>query len=178
MFVKKIPFLHTILEMVCLRTSEYLDTQTKESLASTLRQVLRLYLESSFIVKYIDANLQFEGVEDIMPEVTFDLVDADNHVNQVEQSIWTKKEGIRCLLHQTPFKRISRLMIQRLVKCTTRSLNSFLADNSISNSFSPLAIVTGISIINANAYCLNFGLYMQVLRITDYIKVCLGYIQL
>ena len=115
----------------------------KHSLTQSMQEVLRVCEKRGFKVRHIYADLQFECIEDEIDGVEVDIVDADDHVEVVERAIRTIKENIRSLMHETPYRRIPRLMVKRLVEVATRNLNSFPADGGISDECSPLSIVTG-----------------------------------
>ena len=103
MCVNKIPFLHAISECVDFRTSSYRKVETKTSLLDAIKKVIKAHEDGGVKVKHIDADLQFECIEDSIEGVTFEIIDADDHIHPVERSIRTVKDGIRCLVVGTPF---------------------------------------------------------------------------
>ena len=44
---------------------------------------------------------------------------------------------------------------------TTRNLNQFPLENGISNKYSPLTIVTGVSLADTRKYAIDFGSYAK-----------------
>ena len=56
-----------------------------------------------FNVEYIDADLQFECIENDIENIEFDIVNADDHVNVIERAIQTVKENILSIVHSTPY---------------------------------------------------------------------------
>jgi hypothetical protein len=53
------------------------------------------------------------------------------------------KERARTTIHGLPLERLPKLMIQALVYHAAKGLNQFPAKNGISDTLSPLAIMTG-----------------------------------
>ena len=66
-----------------------------ESLASSLFDVIKLCRRGGFKVDFIDADGQFEPLVNHFEDVVVDVIDPLDHVNVVERSIKTVKEGAR-----------------------------------------------------------------------------------
>ena len=75
---------------------------TKQSLEAAFNKVINLHKEGGFDVKCIDADLQLECAEDSFSGVTVEICDEDDHIEVVERSIRTMKEGIRVVANDTP----------------------------------------------------------------------------
>jgi len=91
-----------------------------------------------------------------------DVPAADDHVGEVERSVRTMKECTRTTIHGLPFKRLPKLMVKELVLNSAKGLNQFPAQNGISDTLSPLTILTGRPNPNYNDLKLEFGSYVQV----------------
>jgi hypothetical protein len=61
-----------------------------------------------------------------------------------------------------PFKRLPKAMIQAFVYHAAKGLNQFPAKNGISDTLSPLTIMTGRANPDYNDLKLEFGSYVQV----------------
>jgi hypothetical protein len=72
------------------------------------------------------------------------------------------KERARTTIHGLPFKRLPKVMIQALVYHAAKGLNQFPAKNGISDTLSPLTIMTGRANPDYNDLKLEFGSYVQV----------------
>jgi hypothetical protein len=72
------------------------------------------------------------------------------------------KERARTTIHGLPFKRLPKVMIQALVYHAAKGLNQFPAKNGISDTLSPLTIMTGRANPDYNELKLEFGWYVQV----------------
>ena len=68
---------------------------------------------------------------------------ADDHIGEIEQSIRMIKEHMRTTIHGLPYRRLLKLMVEGLVYAETKNLNQFPAPNGVSESISPKGIVTG-----------------------------------
>jgi len=106
--------------------------------------------------------MEFECIRnDVLPS-RLNVTAADDHVGEVERSIRTMKERARTIIHGLPFKRLPKVMIQALVYHATKGLNLFPAKNGISDTLSPLTIMTGRANPDYNDLKLEFGSYVQV----------------
>jgi hypothetical protein len=72
------------------------------------------------------------------------------------------KERARTTIHGLPSKRLPKVMIQALVYHAAKGLNQFPAKNGISDTLSPLTIMTGRANPDYNDLKLEFGSYVQV----------------
>jgi hypothetical protein len=90
------------------------------------------------------------------------IADADDHVAEVERSIQTIKERVRCLVQGLPFKRIPKAMMRATIENANKTLNQFPAKNSVSHTLSPLTIMTGRPTPNYSNMKIEFGAYAQV----------------
>jgi len=72
------------------------------------------------------------------------------------------KEHTRTTIHGLPFKCLPILMVRELVFNSAKALNQFPAQNGISDTLSPLTILTGCLNPDYNDLKLEFGSYVQV----------------
>ena len=79
-------------------------------------------------------------------QITLNTVSNNEHVPEMERHIRTTKERTRCVYNTLPFKRIPARMIIEMVYYSTFWLNSFPADDGISDTLSPRALVVGSQI--------------------------------
>ena len=84
------------------------------------------------------------------------------HVPEVERSIPTVKGDIRTLYHSIPYKRFLPLIIKEMVEYQTTMRNKLPSLNGISQTMSPLTILTGLPNPTYNSFKLEFGQYVQV----------------
>ena len=162
MHVNEVAFLHATSEWIDFRVSTCLKVETKASSLSAIENVINACKPGGFKVKCIDADLQFEFVEDDVNGALIEIVDADDHANPVERSTRTVKEVIRFIVEDVPFKRLPKIMTRGLVALSTRNLNQFPSKNGMSSSVSPLTIVTGKPKPGAMKFNLDYVSYVEV----------------
>jgi len=123
-----------------------------------------MYKTRSSNISDLHADMEFECIQnDVLPSRVNVTAGAD-HVGEVKQSIRTMKERARTTIHGLPFKRLPKVTIQALDYHATKGLNQFPAKNSISDTLSPLTIMTGRANPNCNDLKLEFGSYVQVFK--------------
>ena len=125
-----------------MRTAQHLLSRSKVSLQTKLQEVIDQHKAHGFKVKHVDADVEFECLEDSMPSTSFDIAAADEHESVVERSTRTVKEGIACLVQQSPCGCTPALIVKWLVEVVIRNSNEFPAESGISYDHSPLTIVS------------------------------------
>ena len=83
-----------------------------------------------------------------MADIDIELccVPAQEHVSEVERSIGVIKERFRSMYHRLPFQAMPKAMICIGAMEAAHWLNTFPAKKGISDTYSPLMIVTGKNI--------------------------------
>ena len=166
-YVQGIPFLHTISRKLQFRTVLSLEKKTKKCLLDGLRAVLDMYRARGFDVITVHADIQFKCLKNELRPVCSNIRAHDDHVGEVERSIWTIKEGVHANVRGMPFRRLPRLLIVELVCRSILVLNQFPALYGVSLTLSPLTIMTGVPLPNYNSLQLEFGSYAQVFEMND-----------
>jgi hypothetical protein len=115
-----------------------------------------------FNISDLHADMEFECIRNNVLPSRLNVTAANDHVGEVERSIRTMKERARTTIHGLPFKRLPKQMIQALVYHAAKGLNHFPAKNGISDTLSPLTIMTGRANPDYNDLKLEFGSYVQV----------------
>ena len=91
----------------------------------------------------------------------FNAVAREEHVPEIERNIRTKKDRSRSAVTMLPFQLIPARIVIELIHYCVFWLNSFPANNGISDLLIPRAIVVGTT-IDYNHHCkLEFGTYVQ-----------------
>jgi len=121
-----------------------------------------MYKSRDFNISDLHANMEFECIRNGVLPSRLNVTAANDHVGEVKQFIRTMKERARTTIHGLPFKRLPKVMIQALVYHATKGLNQFPAKNGISDTLSPVTIMTGRANPNYNELKLEFGSYAQV----------------
>ena len=108
--------------------------------------------------------MEFECVEYEFDRVEFEIIDADNYVEIIEQSIRTIKETIRCLVQELSFKKITKIITKRLTLVAIRKLNYLPVENIIWNEYTPLLILTSTPLLDIRVYSIDFSAYAKVFK--------------
>jgi hypothetical protein len=127
-----------------------------------MKIVLNTYHTRSFDVLDIHANMEFGCIKHEMLPATMSLNPSDDHVGDVKQSMRTIKERVRADVHGMPFKRLPKLMVIELVRRAVTVMNQFPALDGVSDTLSPLTIMTGKPCPDYNTMKIEFGSYAQV----------------
>jgi hypothetical protein len=76
------------------------------------------------------------------------------------------KERVRCLVQGLPFKMIPKAMMRAAIENANKTLNQFPVKNGVSDTLSPLTIMTGRPTPGYNHMKIEFGTYEQVSKTT------------
>jgi hypothetical protein len=156
------PYFHTISEWIKFRTVAAINNRTKRTLHQETQAVIRLYEARGFTVSRVEGDREFACIENELLPTPLNVADADDHVAEVERSIRTIKERVRCLVQGLPFKRIPKKMMRAAIENANKTLNQFPAQNGVSDDLSPLTIMTGRPTPDYNDLKIEFGAYAQV----------------
>jgi hypothetical protein len=166
-FCQSQPFFHSISRGVQFRTSMPLSSRQKEIILSAVKNTVSMYTSRGFHLQDVHGDHEFECIQAELPRIHFEICARDAHVPEVERSIRTVKERVRATCHGLPFKRLPRMVIRGLIAHATSSLNQFPNKNGISDTLSPLTIVTGRGNVDYNKLALEFGEYVLVFEDND-----------
>jgi len=139
----------------------------KDTLLRESRAVLALYQSRGFNIPDHHTNMEFGCIRNEVLPTQLKVTAADDQVGKVKRSSRTIKERTRTTIHGLPFKRFPKVMIQELVYHAAKGLNQFPSQNGISETLSPLTIMTGRANPDYNDLKLEFGLYVQFFEDND-----------
>lgn len=144
------------------RTIQHVGNHKHGTILTELRKVIQLYMHRGFQVCDIHADHEFECVRDDIP-IHFEIVAADSHVGEIERANrTTNKERARACTHGLPFRRLPKLLLVSMLDHVTLCLNMFPAPNGVSDTISPLSLVTGAPRSDFARLTLEFGAYVQL----------------
>ena len=103
-----------------LRKSSHVKSSSNAALKDVVNKVMKVCKNGVFNVKHIDVDVQFECMQDELEGAEVDTVDVDDHVEEVERTIRTVKEGVRGIVQGLPFRRMHRLMARRMVEASKK----------------------------------------------------------
>lgn len=84
MFVNGLPFLITLSCSINLVTSEFVTTQTASNLQKLLSLVVTLYTPAGLKVQTTMMEIEFQLLQDLMPNVVIDTTAANKHVAEIK----------------------------------------------------------------------------------------------
>ena len=129
--------------------------------------VINMYTSRGFRVVNVHADKEFDCIKGDIKPIEMNIMGADEHVHEAERSIRTTKDRIRSTIHGLPYKRYPKLMMIKLVGTTMHELNQVPNMNGISDSMSPITIVTGQQMVNYRDLKASYGAYAQVHESND-----------
>ena len=164
-FVNGIPFLHTYSRGFCYRTCEPIRGKNKANAQDTIQgltDVLNIYKARGLTVTQINCDNEFEPVREHFRPIFFNVVAADEHVGDVERSIRTVKEDVRCLLADLPYHAYPKEMVVGAVVSAIRMRNRLPSQHCVSTTLSPANLVLGERPLDYNAVtALRFGSFVH-----------------
>ncbi|KAI2506455.1 Reverse transcriptase (RNA-dependent DNA polymerase) [Fragilaria crotonensis] len=166
-FVQGICFLHTISRGIGFRTVTTVADRTHKTILAEIQTVVHIYSSRGLTVCDIHADNEFDCIRDDVRPIAMNIVTTDSHVGEIERSIRTIKERLRCCVHGLPFRRLPKIMITHMVDDSVRCLNQFPHATGISATMSPSTIVTGTATPDYNAMRVELGTYVQVFEDND-----------
>jgi hypothetical protein len=122
--------------------------------------VLNLYRVRSLIISDIHADNEFDCLREHVLPIVLNVAPADSHVGEVERSIRTIKERLRLCVHGLPFKRLPKLLVSHMVTDSVWCLNSFPRQHGVSETMSPVSILTGAPSPDYHAMRIELGSYV------------------
>jgi len=120
-----------------------------------------MYVKRGFVIGDIEADLEFQMLEDKIPGVHFNLAAQNDHVSTIEHYIRTMKDRARSCYSWLPFACVPRQIIIHLIYNTVFWLNAFPGNDGISETISPRYIMTGRHVDYHRHVRLEFGEYVQ-----------------
>ncbi len=112
-------------------------------LSNSLTKIVRLYACTSFIVRIIMMDQEFDKVEDACNMVKINTTAAHEHIGKIERFICTIKERSRALVSDIPYTPLPCQVVIHLVYFAVLWLNSLPAAAGVSDKYSPWEIVLG-----------------------------------
>jgi hypothetical protein len=109
------PFYHTISEHIKFRTVSAIKNRFKNTLKVEAQAVMQLYRSRGFEITRVEADQEFEPIKHELLPTLVNIADTDDHVAEVERSIRTVKNLVRCVTKGLLFKRIPKLMTRAAV---------------------------------------------------------------
>jgi hypothetical protein len=161
-FVNGRPFYHTLSDLIDFRTAHECRGRGKMECREHLEEVKNKYESRGFKITSYHGDNEFTHLEDHVRPATTQICAAGEHVPEIERSIRTTKERVRCTIHSMPYKRLPKTMIKHIILDGTFWLNAFASKNGISKTLSPANIVLGTPSPDCKLLKLRTGAYVQL----------------
>ena len=84
LYMNRMPFLHTMSEMLGVRTSQVLPSRFKDNLLEFIKEIVSLCKNDSYEVELIGADLEFKPTKDLI-NVSMRMIDPNDHVHLAER---------------------------------------------------------------------------------------------
>ena len=84
-------------------------TSTKSVILSELNSIMDFYVARGFNIPDVHADIKFACVTNDTLATRINNTAADDHVGEMERSIYTTNNGVRSMTHVLPFKRIPKV---------------------------------------------------------------------
>jgi len=82
-------------------------------------------------------------VKDDLKPTLFNIVATEEHVGDIERSIWTLKDGIHAHISRLPYRHYPLAMVAGVAMHTLIYLNQIPTNNGVSSHLSPGSLITG-----------------------------------
>ncbi len=162
MFVNGLPFLVISSRGISLITIEFLPSRTAKCLASSMEQVVRIYIRAGFIVQTSMMDMKFEKLGNMLPGITLNTTAAQEHVGEIEKKVRVIKKSARGTISVLPYKILTNLMIFELMHFCVMWLNSFPVRSGTSEKYCPRNLVSRHK-LDTKLHCKSpFGAYCEV----------------
>ena len=103
-------FFHTISRKLQFCTMAYVSkTSTKAVILSELNSIMDFYVARGLNIPDVHADIKFACVTNDTLATRINNTAADDHVGEMERSIYTTNNGVRSMTHVLPFKRIPKV---------------------------------------------------------------------
>ena len=162
MFVNGLPFFITQSRGINLVTIEFASTRTAQNLSKLLSRVITLYATAGFQVQTVLMDMEFQPLQQLLPNIVVNTTAANEHVAEIERRIRVVKERARAIINTLPYKRLPKRMVVELMYFVTMWLNAFPVKNGISEKYSPREFLQRRR-LDARLHCrAEFGAYCEV----------------
>ena len=95
--VNKFTLLHSMSEGIRLIVPSHMTSSSKTALKDAVNSIVKVRKNAGFNVKHIDADVKSERMQEELKGAEVGIVDADNHVEEVERDERESKESVRGL---------------------------------------------------------------------------------
>ena len=124
------------------------------------------YKDRGFTITDYHGESEFQHLHYFLAPAHLQTCAANEHIGDIERSIWKIKERVRCGCNSIPYKKFTKLMTRSLVQDMLICLNMFPSKNGVPSDLSQEAIILGSPNPDYNKLKITFGEYSQVYIVT------------
>ena len=163
LYVNGLPFLASKASDINYFGVTALKSRSAKQIIAAVTQHKKRLEDRSFVVSDAHADNEFDikALKEEMKPTLLHICAKNEHVGTIERGIRTIKERCRCMVHDVPYRRYTRLMVRSLLESVVDLLNHFPSKNSVSKTMSPATIVEGKPRLDLSQKRLPFGAYAQ-----------------
>ena len=172
LYVQGIPFHHSITTDYKYRTADAVRGKRKKNgkvrklnaryVRNLSKRAINKYLRRGVSITQINADNEFNVLGGEVGQIALNIVGMGEHVGDVERSIRTVKEQIRCHEHRLPYTRYPTEMVYRAMRKAIMDLNMMIPYDGISQDLPPGCLIDGKPPPTYEELMeLNFGDYFQ-----------------
>ena len=163
-FVQGLSFFHTISKDIKFRTIEHVDDLTRQTTLQCLISVARVYQINKFKLRQINGDMAYESLRDDLLPVQLVTAPAGEKVPEVERSIRTIKERVRCIVASLPYRKVTKAMLKSFVYEAGRHLNDSPPKDGVSRVHPPARIVANRPAVDYSKLKVRTGQYCMVIN--------------
>ena len=112
-FVNGSPFLHTNSRNFFFSTVQSCNNRGKYKTILVLKKVKTKYNNRGFTITDYHGNNEFEHLRNFLAPAHLHICASNEHIGDIERSIWTIKEHVRCGFHSIPYKKFTKINDKR-----------------------------------------------------------------
>lgn len=154
-FVDRIPFLTSISRKILFSTTRALKNREHDTVFAGIMEIVSFYKMHNHEREFILSDNEFGPLKERLREkagTEMNLSAPNEHVPEVERNIKLIKERLRSVLAGMSYKKIPKNFKRELVLTCVSMLNMVPREASVSESLSPMELLTGRS-FDFNKHC-------------------------
>ena len=154
-FVDKIPFLTSISRKLHFSTARAIKNREHDVVFAGIMEIINFYKMHKHEIEFMLCDNEFGPLKTRLREeggAEMNLSAPNEHVPEVERNIKLIKERLRSTLAGMPYEKITRNFKRELVLTCVSMLNVVPREASVSDTLSPMELLTGRS-LDSNKHC-------------------------
>ena len=162
MYINRVPFVITSSRDLRVGSIEDIPNRQIPTIKQALSRVLHKYEGRGFTIGSIVADDEFESLEQELPQYSFNIAGADDHVPEIERFIRTIKDSVRAQYNDLPFQYMPKAMLVHLARNAVFWWNALPHESSSLYPQSGRYVMDGRIIDYERHIRIPFGAYAQI----------------